>query len=129
MKIVYLSLTGNVRKFVQEIGMKSLELNYSDPLVEVKEDYILITPTYDNEVTDVISEFIDYKSNFNYLLGFAGSGNKNFDKGYCFNAHDLSEKYKKPLIYKFEFSGTEEDILNFKKEVEFIEITRTKQSN
>jgi protein involved in ribonucleotide reduction len=117
MLIVYLSLTGNVRNFVKEVGMEAVELNYSNPFTEVNDQYIIITPSYNEEITEVISKFIDYKENINHLLGFVGSGNKNFNKGYCFNAKDLSKKYNKPLIFEFEFSGTKDDITEFKKEV------------
>ena len=97
--------------------MDSIEINYSNPLTEVNDNYIIITPSYNEEITDKISEFIDHKNNINHLCGFVGSGNKNFDKEFCFNAKDLSKKYNKPLIFEFEFSGTNDDINEFKKEV------------
>lgn len=103
--------------------MKSVELNYSNPLIEVNEDFIVISPTYDNEITEILSEFIDYKNNKTYLIGFVGSGNRNFDNEFCFNARDLSKKYNKPLILKFEFSGTGNDIAKFKEEVNKFEIS------
>jgi len=127
MRIVYLSLTGNVKNFVGRLGMDSLELNPSNPLAEIDEDYIVIAPTYDDDITKTVSEFIEYKDNLKYLIGFAGSGNRNFDNSYTFNARDLSAKYNKPLIFTFEFSGTDDDILEFKKEVYRIEIARTKE--
>lgn len=124
MKIAYLSLTGNVRKFVKEVGIDSIELDYSNPLTEVHDKYILIVPTYDEEITELISDFIDHKDNLEYLVGLAGSGNRNFNKSYCSNAKDLSIKYNKPLIMNFEFSGTNKDIEEFKKEVLSIEVSR-----
>jgi protein involved in ribonucleotide reduction len=129
MQLVYLSLTGNIRKFVEEnLGVEdAIELSYSDPLTEVNEDYILIVPSYDDETTDVVCEFIDHENNLEHLVGVVGSGNTNFDDGYCFSAKEISKKYNKPLIFCFEFSGTETDIINFKKEVEKVEIARTKQ--
>ncbi|MDE1407111.1 class Ib ribonucleoside-diphosphate reductase assembly flavoprotein NrdI [Bacillus sp. FSL W8-0445] len=123
MLLVFVSLTGNVRNFVGRVGMDSLELDYSNPLTEVDEDYIVVTPSYDDDLTDVISEFIEYKDNLKHLVGFVGSGNRNFDDEYCFNARDLSNKYNKPLIFKFEFSGTEKDITDFKKEVQKFGVT------
>jgi protein involved in ribonucleotide reduction len=129
MLIVYLSLSGNVRSFVNRIGMNNVEINYSNPLTEVNEDYILITPTYDDEITDIVSDFIDYKNNMSHLVGFVGSGNLNFNEGYCFNAKNLSKKYNKPLIFTFEFSGTDNDVMELKKEVYRVGITRaTKES-
>lgn len=106
--------------------MDSIELDYNNPLSEVNEEYILITPSYDDEITDVVSEFIDYKNNINYLIGFVGSGNKNWEKSYVYNAKDLSKKYNKPLIFDFEISGTDNDIIDFKKEVDKIESTKAK---
>lgn len=117
MLVVYYTLTGNVRRFVKRLDMDSLELSKSNLLTQVNENHIVIAPTYDDEITDIISEFIDYKNNKQYLIGFVGSGNLNFDNNYVFNAKDLSKKYNKRLIYSFEYSGTDTDIANFKKEV------------
>jgi len=117
MLIVYLSLTGNVRSFVKRTELDSVEISYSDPLFEVHESFVLIAPSYDDDITDIISSFIDYKNNREYLIGFVGSGNLNFDHNYCFNARDLSQKYHKPLLFTFEFSGTDGDVIYFKKEV------------
>jgi protein involved in ribonucleotide reduction len=129
MQLVYLSLTGNIKKFVEEsLGIEdAIELSYSNPFTEVNEDYILIVPSYDDEVTDVVCDFIDYKNNSKHLTAIAGSGNTNFNDNYCFSAKNISKKYNKPLIFKFEFSGTDIDIINFKKEVEKFEVARIKQ--
>lgn len=117
MKLVYLSITGNVASFVGRTGMDSLELSYSNPQIEINTDYIVVVPSYDDEITDVVSQFVDYGLNKDYLIGFVGSGNRNWDDSYCFNAKDLSKKYNKPFIFDFELDGTEKDIIDFKKEV------------
>ena len=127
MKLVYLSLTGNVRSFVSRVGIDSVELDYSNPLAEVNEDYIIITPSYDDEITEIFSDFIEYKDNIKYLVGFVGSGNKNWDDSYCFNAKELALKYSKPLIFDFELDGTDNDIIEFKKEVDNVAITRIEE--
>ncbi|MFQ3543448.1 class Ib ribonucleoside-diphosphate reductase assembly flavoprotein NrdI [Halobacillus rhizosphaerae] len=118
MLITFISLTGNVRNFVKSVEMRNLEVDFSNPLIEINEDFIIIVPTYDSEITDIISELIEYKDNIKHLIGFVGSGSLNFDKDYCFNAKDLSNKYDKPLLFTFEFSGTNDDVVKFKKEVE-----------
>lgn len=125
MKIAYLSLSGNVKSFVEKVGIESLEINYSNPFQQIDEDFIVIAPSYDDEITHIISQFIEYKHNKGHLIGFVGSGNLNFDKDYCFNAKDLSKKYSKPLLMTFEIQGTEKDVLKFKEEVEKIGITKT----
>lgn len=126
MIIVYLSLTGNVRKFVEKTEMKGIELEYSNPFVEVNNDFLIIVPSYDDDITTFFSKFIEYKNNLANLRAVVGSGNRNFDKDFCFNAEELATKYNKPLILKFEFSGTEKEMDNFRKEVLTIEVTRTK---
>lgn len=128
MKLVYLSLTGNVKKFVEMVGMDNKELSFVNHF-ELKEDYILIVPSYDDDITSIFSEFINYGNNLNYLIGFVGSGSRNFADEFCFNAKDLSLIYSKPLIYMFEFSGTEHDIIKFKEEVQKIGITRTTEED
>lgn len=128
MLIVYLSLTGNVKKFVSYLEMDSLEIDYNGKLQDVNRDYILIVPTYDDEITKIISDFINYNNNINYLKGFVGSGNKNFGDAYIFNAKELSKKYHIPIIFDFELNG-ENDVATFKKEVSKIEITRTQRKD
>lgn len=123
MLIVYLSLTGNVKRFVNNLDINSIEIKASEYKKKVEDKFIIIVPTYDDEITDIASQFIDYGNNVDYLIGFVGSGNMNFDNNYVFNAKDLSKKYNKPLIYSFEYSGTDMDLINFKREVANIEIT------
>jgi protein involved in ribonucleotide reduction len=124
MLLVYLSLTGNVKRFVQQVGMESIEISHSNISVDIDQDYIFICPTYNTDITNLVSKFINHNNNIKHLISFAGSGNRNFDNEFCFNANDLSKKYNKPLIFKFEFSGTDKDILQFKEEVNKFEISR-----
>ena len=128
MKLIYISLTGNVREFIKKVGMDNQEIGYLH-LFEIEEPYIVVVPTYDDDITDMVSNFVDYKNNREHLIGFVGSGNRNFDNEFCFNAKDLSKKYNKPLIFTFEFSGMEHDIIKFKEEVRKIGIARTKKEN
>jgi|SRR5699024_882518 len=125
MLLVYLTVTGYVENFVEKTGMDSHELDITNPFYEVGEDYIIVTPTYEGELNDEIEDFINYKDNINYLKGFAASGNLNFDNLYCINGKQLSRKFKKPLIIKFEFNGTDKDLEKFKEEISKIENTNT----
>ena len=126
MLIVYLSLTGNTRRFVEKLDMKSLELEHTEPFVEVDEDYVVIIPTYSDTISDIVCDFIDFKNNRKFLKGIVGGGEKNFGSQYIFSAKDVSREYSSPLVFNFEKSGTNDDVSNFKKEVQNIEITRTK---
>lgn len=117
MMVVYLSLSGNVERFVDRLSVKSLKLSPSRTANRIDEPFVMIVPTYDQEITDIISDFIDFGGNEQYLIGFVGSGNRNFNKEYVFNAKNLSRKYNKPLLFHFEFSGTDRDLVNFKRDV------------
>lgn len=129
MEIAFLSLTGNVRSFVDKLEYVSTEIPYSNPFVKMNNDFIVIVPSYDDEITEIINDFLTYQSNINHLKGVAGSGSLNYNKKFCFNANEIAKKFDVPLIYKFEFSGIEQDVINFKEEVKLIEITRTTKEN
>lgn len=129
MLLVYMSLTGNVRNFIERVGMKSYEINPINPLFEVDEDYIIVIPSYVGYINDEVEDFVEYKNNIDYLVGFASSGNLNFNDLYCINAKQLSEKYNKPILFQFEYMGTDKDIIDFKKEVKKIEISKTTEEN
>lgn len=123
MLVVYLSLTGNTRRFIEKLNMKSLELNQMNPRVAIEEDFVLIIPTYSDTVTDIICDFIDHQDNLKHLKGVVGGGEKNFGRRYIFSAKDVSKEYNIPLIFDFEKSGNSTDVENFKKEVDKLAVT------
>ncbi|MCI6272443.1 MAG: class Ib ribonucleoside-diphosphate reductase assembly flavoprotein NrdI [Erysipelotrichaceae bacterium] len=109
MKVVYMSLTGQTRKFVSKLSSEAIEIK-KDNYFKINEPYILIVPTYAYEITSIMDEFIDFEDNLKYLKGVCGSGNLNFNKMFCFSAKNLSKKYNVPLIHCFEFHGREMDV-------------------
>lgn len=44
MKVVYFSMTGQTRKFVQKLSMETLELNPNNPFEVMEDSYIVVTP-------------------------------------------------------------------------------------
>lgn len=118
MLVVFMSLTGQTRKFVKKLGWPSLEITLDNAFTKVNEPFIFVAPTYETEATDIIEDFLETGSNRDLLRGFAGSGNLNFNTLYCFTAKDYSRDYKVPLLHQFEFQGTQTDVERLKKEVE-----------
>ena len=112
MKLVYFSVTGQTRRFIKKLDLPAYE------------PFILVIPTYDAEITEVVNDFLDYKSNQELLVGVAGGGNRNFAELFVYTAKDIARDYHVPLLYSFEFSGTDEDVETFKKVVEEIESKR-----
>lgn len=129
MLLVYMSISGYVEKFIKKVGMESIELIPSNIEQEIDEDYIIVIPTYVGYINYDIERFVEYKDNLKHLVGFASSGNINFGDLFCINGKELSEQYNKPLIFTFEFDGTESDVIKFKEEVQKIEISRAKQKS
>ena len=97
----------------------------TDPSLEMTEPYILIVPTYDAAVLALIQEFVEYQDNQKHLVGVAGSGNKAFGGDYIWTAKQIASEYGVPLVFDFEFRGTSQDIIMFKREVELIAESKT----
>ena len=107
-KVVYLSLTGKTRQFVKKLNWDFIEISRKNPTVQMEEPYIVITPTYGEQVANFFYEFIDFGENRSLLKGVAGSGNRN--TSFCSNARALAVKYEIPLLHCFENQGTDKDV-------------------
>lgn len=117
MKVVFISITGQTKKFVKKLDMDILEITLDNAFTEIYEPYVVVVPTYEIEATSIINDFIETGNNISYLKGVAGGGNRNFNTLFCFTARDLSKKYNVPVIHEFEFQGSINDVNKFKEEV------------
>ncbi|EOH96865.1 nrdI protein [Enterococcus moraviensis ATCC BAA-383] len=124
MKIVYFSVTGQTRRFIKKLDLAAYELEPANPFFEINEPFVLVVPTYDQEITEVVNDFLDYKNNREYLQGVAGGGNLNFAELYVYTAKDIARDYNVPMLFAFEFSGTNDDVESFKKVVNELESKR-----
>ncbi|WP_278902703.1 ribonucleotide reductase stimulatory protein [Dolosigranulum pigrum] len=123
MKIVYITLTGQTRKFVNKLDMEIIELSPIDPFIEVNEPFIIVAPTYEKEATEILWEFLDTGENKRYFQGVAGGGNRNFNELFVFTAKDLARDYDVPLLHAFEFQGSPKDVKALKDKINMIENT------
>lgn len=120
MIIVYDSLTGNIKRFIEKLNTECLQI---EELMEIDEVFILLTYTTGvGKVPDKVERFLE--KNHENLVGVSASGNRNW--GYLFgaSADRISDKYKVPIISKFELSGTKKDVDNFLEGVKKLEILR-----
>jgi len=116
MLLIYDSLTGNVQRFINKLGVRSVKI--SDGLI-VKEPYILVTYTVGfGEVPESTANFL--KRNYSYLKGVASSGNRNWGTNFGKAGEQISNTFKVPLLLKFELSGTKRDVEIFEQEVAII---------
>ena len=121
MKIAFYSITGQTRRFIQKTGLTAYEINDADPDHEMGAPYILVVPAYDDDMMDAVIDFLGYQSNTRNLVGVAGGGNRNFNELYIHTAKDIAHGLQVPVVFDFEFNGTDKDVKNFQKVVEEFE--------
>lgn len=123
MKIVYYSLTGNIKKFLKKTK--------SNEIIEIKENliiddkFILVTSTVGfGEIPSIVDVFL--AKNHKNLVVVVGSGNRNWGVFFANAAKLISKKYNVINPLNFELQGTDEDVEKFKKiREEIYELYRT----
>lgn len=118
LQLVYFSLTGQTKRFVKKLGLASQEIDPANPFFTPQAPFILLAPTYDEETTSAINDFLEYRNNLQKCRGVIGSGNRNFAQKFIYTAKDLCLDYHLPLLYAYEFNGTPQDVQNVKEIVE-----------
>lgn len=108
MKVVYMTLTGNVRNFVGKLGtVDPLEITTGDETID--EDFLLVSFSPDaGEIPYEIEDFMDEHKEL--CKGVAVSGDKAYGDDYTLVAETISEEYGVPIVHRFEFDGTAEDV-------------------
>lgn len=110
MLVVFSSMTGNIRRFIEKLGVDNVvDISSKGGQVSVNEPFVLITYTIGNgETPQDVQSFLD--NNNHYLRGVIGSGNRNWGDNFCKGAINVAERYKVPLLHTFELSGYESDV-------------------
>lgn len=125
MQIAFYSITGQTRRFIEKTGLPAYEITDADPYHEMGAPFVLVIPTYDDEMMDPVIDFLGYQSNHRELVGVAGGGNRNFNDLYIHNAKDIAEGLHVPVVFDFEFNGTSADVAKFKKVVQELGLKAT----
>ena len=114
LKLVYFSgASGFTHRFVQKLDVVGYRIPIHEDFELVEDEFLLILPTYgtpDRPVPPQVIKFLNEKQNRSLLRGVIGAGNTNFNQNYCRAAYKVSEKCRVPVLYKFELSGTPEDV-------------------
>lgn len=121
-EIAYYSITGQTKRFVNKLGIEGYEITDADPFYQMERPFILIVPTYDDDMMDPVIDFLQYKDNAKNCVGIAGGGNRNFNTLYNHTAKDIAAALNVPVVFQFEFNGTQKDVEKFKKVVNEIGI-------
>ena len=123
MLVVYFSsATGNTHKFVSRLGLPSarIPLKKNEPDLVVDEPYVLVCPTYGGGVSmhglpprpvpHQVIHFLNNKHNRDLIRAVVASGNINFGPDYGTAGDEISARCHVPYVYRFELTGTPEDI-------------------
>lgn len=123
--IYYSSHSQNTHRFVERLGIPASRIPVSPQgeMPKALEPYVLITPTYADDVgrgavPKQVIRFLNDPSNRALLKGVIASGNRNFGQFYAHAGPVIAQKCDVPLLYRFELSGTEEDINNVRQGIE-----------
>lgn len=106
MMIMYASLTGNTKRFMDEILAlrPDWKIEQIEPKLKVKEKFHLVTFTTGlGDIPKVVVDFLE--DNHQNLLSVAASGNMNWGQNFGVAGDKISEKYKVPLLLKYELAG------------------------
>ncbi|MEK8128471.1 class Ib ribonucleoside-diphosphate reductase assembly flavoprotein NrdI [Paenibacillus filicis] len=109
MLVVYDSKTGNVRRFIRKLSVRSLQI---EEAMIAQEPFVLVTYTTGfGQVPERVASFL--RDNGDYLQGVAASGNRNWGTGFALSADKIAAEYKVPILAKFELAGTQRDVQQF----------------
>lgn len=123
--IVYFSTTSlNTFRFIERLEMraKRIPLSAKVPMLSIGEPYVLVCPTYAGDdgsgaVPKQVIKFLNDANNRTMLRGVIASGNRNFGEYYAYAGPVISNKCNVPCLYKFELSGTDQDVINVRQGV------------
>lgn len=114
MLLVYRSMTGNVKRFVQSVIANDDRMKASPISSEliVNEPFILVTSTtgFGKPPSEVLSFLV---KNAFFLKGVAASGNRNWGDHFAKSADEIARRYSVPVLLKFELAGQKADVESF----------------
>jgi protein involved in ribonucleotide reduction len=123
--VYFSSVSENTKRFVEKLGFP----NYRIPL-QLSEagsythdrDSVLVTPTYgggnDNAtVPKQVVKFLNNPENRKHIKAVIAGGNTNFGEHFCRAGEIIAKKLGVPMIYRFEITGTPEEVVEAKERI------------
>ena len=129
LEIVYFSsVSENTKRFVDKLGLTAHRIPLASDEASaftIALPSVLVIPTYGggNEASSVpkqVIKFLNNPDNRSLIKGVIGGGNTNFGVHFCMAAEIVASKLGVPIIYRFEITGTPEDVLEVKRRLEVI---------
>ena len=115
--VYFSSATGNTRRFVEKLGLPAarIPLRPKDEPLRVREEYVLIVPTYGGgnikgAVPKQVIKFLNDPHNRSLCRGVIASGNTNFGEAYGIAGDIIAAKLTVPHLSSYELLGTPPDV-------------------
>ncbi len=111
MLLVYFSKTSNVNRFIKRLNQSYFkEVKGTSDLI-VNEDIILVT--YTSGMGEIPKEVLSFcNQNPKHIKYVIASGNRNWGKLFAKSGDLIRDYFGARLLYKFELSGTKNDLYN-----------------
>lgn len=124
--LVYFSTQSeNTHRFMQRVDptARRIPLSPKEDMLEIKEPYVLVSPTYADAqgrgaVPKQVIRFLNIEENRSYIRGVIAGGNRNFGEYFACAGDVISKKCNVPCLYRFELTGTDEDVQNVRQGME-----------
>lgn len=116
--VYFSSVSENTKRFVDKLGVKTvripLKTEEAAEFVHDK-DSVLVVPTYGggNEsgtVPKQVIKFLNNPENRKHIKAVIAGGNTNFGEHFCRAGDVVAQKLGVPVLYRFEITGTPEDV-------------------
>ncbi len=116
--VYFSSVSENTKRFVDKLGVKTVRIPLkTDEAAEFvhDKDSILVVPTYGggNEggtVPKQVIKFLNNPENRKHIKAVIAGGNTNFGEHFCRAGDVVAQKLGVPVLYRFEITGTPEDV-------------------
>jgi protein involved in ribonucleotide reduction len=116
--VYFSSVSENTKRFVDKLGVKTVRIPLkTDEAAEFvhDKDSVLVVPTYGggNEggtVPKQVIKFLNNPENRKHIKAVIAGGNTNFGEHFCRAGDVVAQKLGVPVLYRFEITGTPEDV-------------------
>ena len=120
--VYFSSVSENTKRFVEKLGLPTVRIPLRTDEAEKfshQHSSVLVVPTYgsgDDKTTvpKQVIKFLNNPENRKHIKAVIAGGNTNFGAHFCKAGDIVAKKLGVPLIYKFEITGTPEDVVEVK---------------
>ena len=131
--VYFSSVSENTKRFVDKLGVQAIRIPLkTEEAAEFihDRDAVLVTPTYGggNETSTVpkqVIKFLNNPENRKHIKAVIAGGNTNFGTHFCRAGDIVASKLGVPVIYRFEVTGTPEDVVEVKERLEQLWLTQS----